>query len=302
MKKTKKSKRGFLLHAFGHKDLDYGKLAVCCALSIKTNLKNNSVTVVMDRGTKKWLDSSVPKDILKTAFDKIIISKEKFRSGKRRHFDSPWVSFKAEFNNQNRVLSYKYSPYDETILLDTDYIVMNDNFDHIWGCNDDMIMNHKAIDLQSNEFGAIEDQRLSNHGIPLYWATVVYFKKSPFTKRFFDLINYIREEYNFFQFLYGFKVGFYRNDFSFSIAAHIFNGYITTGFRSFPEESILTSYPKDTIAEVLDSKEIIFASHNVDEPWKSTLVNIKDMNVHIMNKRELIRVSEKFIGSCMEKL
>jgi hypothetical protein len=204
----KKNKRGFLLHAFGHKDLDYGKLAVCCALSIKSNLKNNNVTVIMDEGTKKWVYSSIPNDILKIAFDKIIISKEKFRSGKRKHFDSPWFTFRAEFNNQNRILSYKYSPYDETILLDTDYLVMSNYFDNIWDSREEVLINKKAIDLQGNEIDNILDQRLSNHGIPLYWATVVYFKKCKTAKIFFDLIEYIREEYNFFQFLYGFKEGF----------------------------------------------------------------------------------------------
>jgi len=298
----KKTKRGFLLHAFGNKDLDYGKLAVCCALSIKTNLQNNSVTVIMDEGTKTWLNTSFPKDILKTAFDKIIISKEKFQSGKRRHFDSPWINFKAEFNNQPRVLSYNYSPYDETILLDTDYIVMNDNFDYVWGSSEDLLINKKAVDLKGDIFGDISDQRLSNHGIPLYWATVVYFKKSPFAESFFNTVNYIREEYNFFQFLYGFKEGFYRNDFSFSIAAHILNGYVDKGIKSLPEHVILTSYQKDAIADLIDSGEIIFMSHNVDEPWKSTLVNVKDMNVHVMNKRELLRVSDDFIDSCLEKL
>jgi len=301
MKKQKKNKRGFLLHAFGSKELDYGKLAVCCALSIKTNLNNNSVAVVMDEGTKKWLTSSVPKDIIKVAFDRIIIPEEKFPNGKRRHFDSPWVNFKAEFNNQNRVLSYEYSPYDETILLDTDYIIMNDDFDQVWDNNEDLLMNKKAIDLKSNEFG-IEDKRISKHGIPMYWATSIYFKKSLFAKEFFRLVEYIREEYNFFQFLYGFKEGFYRNDFSFSIAVHIFNGYYTKGIKSFPIDSIITSYQKDVIAEMKDSKEFIFMSHNVDEPWKNTLVNIKDINVHIMNKRELLRVSDQFIDSCMEKL
>lgn len=300
--KTRELKRGYLLHVFGHKDLDYGKMAVCCALSIKSNLKHNHVTVVMDEGTKKWVTATLPKDILQAAFDKIIISKEKYASGKRRHFDSPWFNFKAEFNNQNRVLSYTYSPYEETIILDTDYIVMNNSLDSIWGNSDDLLINKKAIDLHTDEFGSIEDQRLSNHGIPMYWATIVYFKKSLYTKTFFDLINYIREEYNFFQFLYGFKEGFYRNDFSFSVAAHILNGYVSKGINSFPENAILTSYQKDTIAEVLDSKEIIFLAHNVKEPWKATLVNIKDMNVHVMNKRELLRVSDKFIDSCMEKI
>lgn len=302
MKQIKKNKRGFILYAFGNKDLDYGKLAVCCALSIKTNLKNNHITVVTDEGTKKWLDSSVSKTVLKTAFDNIIIPKEKFRSGKRRHQDSPWITFKAEFNNQNRVLAYKYSPYEETILIDTDYIVMNDNLDHVWGSNEDLMINNKAIDLESNIFGTIGDRRLSKHGIPMYWATVVYFKKSEYSKIFFDLVDYIREEYNFFQFLYEFSEGFYRNDFSFSIAAHILNGYVTDSVRSLPDSTLLMSYQQDGIAEVLDTNEIIFLAHNPKEPWKTTLVNIKDISVHIMNKRELLRFSDKLINLYMEKI
>jgi len=300
MKNKNETKRGFLLHAFGNKDLDYGKIAVCCALSIKTNLKNNSVTVIMNEGTEKWTRSTVPENIIEKAFDKIIISKDTFHVGKRRHFDSPWINFKAEFNNQPRVLSYKYSPYDETILLDTDYIVMNDNFDHVWGSTEDVLMNKDVIDLKSEKFDIV-DQRLSKHGIPMYWATAVYFRKSEFSKAFFDLVEYVKDEYNFFQFLYGFKPGFYRNDFSFSVAAHIIGGY-KSGIKSFPESKIITSYQKDGIVDVIDSNEILFLSNNVDEPWLDTLVNIKEMNVHIMNKRELLRVSDKFIECCMEKL
>jgi hypothetical protein len=297
-----KTKKGFLLHAFKSKEIDYVKLAICCALSIKTNLKNNNIAVLMDKGTKSWLYKSIPEKIIDIAFDEIIISQETFQVSKRKHFDTPWTQFKADFNNRSRFLSYKYSPYDETIILDTDYIVMNDMFDFVWNNREDLLINKKVVDLKNNEFENIEDLRLGDHGIPLYWATVVYFKKSPFSKAFFDLVDYIREEYNFFQFLYGFKPSFYRNDFSFSIAVHMMNGYIQNGIKSFTDDTILTSYQKDCIADVISSNEILFLSHNVDEPWKNTLVNINDRNVHIMNKRELLRLSDKFIELCMEKL
>lgn len=298
----KQNKRGFLLHAFGNKDIDYGKLAVCCALSIKTNLKNNHTTVVMDEGTQDWLQSSVPKDILSTAFDNIIIPEKAFQKGKRRHFDSPWFSFRAFFDNQSRAFSYEYSPYDETILIDADYWLMSDAFDNVWDVNCDFMMNRKAVDLQNNKFGTWIDQRLSKHGIPLYWATAVYFKKSEFARIFFDLVDYIREEYNFYQFLYEFTAGFYRNDFSFSIAAHIINGYMKDGIHSFPNKELIMSYQKDTIADVINADEIMFLSTNMNEEWKTTLVNMKGLDVHVMNKRELLRVSDKFIDLCMEKI
>jgi len=298
----KKNNKGYLIYAIGNKNLDYGKIALCCALSIKSNLKINHTSIIMDKWTKQWLETSIPKNILSTAFDNIIIPKETFQKGKRKHFDSPWVSFKADFNNQPRVFSYKYSPYDETIIIDSDFIVMNDNFDYVWDLNEDLLINHKAVDLQNDQFGDIKDKRISDHGIPLYWATVVYFRKSEMAKIFFDLVDYIRDEYNFFQFLYGFREGFYRNDFTFSIASHILSGYTSNGIKSFPEDVFNMSYQKDTIAKMIDSREIIFCSTNTDEEWKTTLVNMKDLNVHIMNKRELLRISDEFIESCMEKI
>ena len=164
------------------------------------------------------------------------------------------------------------------------------------------MMNYKASDLKHKKFGGILDQRISKYGIPMYWATIVYFKKSPFAEMFFDLVDYIRDEYNFFQFLYGFPLGFYRNDFSFSIASHILNGYIRGGIISLPEDTILTSYQKDGIAEVVSNDKIIFLSHSPKEEWKDTIVNIECMNVHIMNKKELQRVGDKYINLCMEKL
>jgi hypothetical protein len=135
----------------------------------------------------------------------------------------------------------------------------------------------------------------------MYWATLVYFKKSPYTETFFDLINYIKEEYNYFRFLYEFECDYYRNDFAFSIASHIMNGY-SHNQRSFPIDKIITSYQEDVIAKFIDSKEIIFMSWNLKERWKHILVNTKGMNIHVMNKHELLRISSDFIKSSLEKL
>jgi len=296
------NEKGFLLYANYSDNINYATLAVCCALSIKSSLVNNNVTVVLDKKTKSQLQKSHSKEIITKAFDNVIVTTKKFQSLKRRHFNTPWETFASTFNNKPRILAYNHSPYKETILLDTDVIVMNNDFDSIWGCDSDFLMNRKAIDLQGKPFGSIEDQKLSINGIPMYWATQVYFKKGKFSKTFFDLVNYIKDEYNYFRFLYEFPDGYYRNDYVFSIAAHVMNGYINGNQRSFPIDTILTSYQEDNIAYIKDSKELIFLSTNMDEKWKTVLVNVKDMNVHIMNKRELLRISDEFIRSCMEKL
>ena len=295
------NERGFLLYANHSDQINYPRLAICCALSIKTNLKNNSITVVLDNESKKYLDLH-PKEVVDKAFDNVIVTSNKFQAPIREHRNSPWSTFKTEFNNQHRISAYQHSPYKETILIDTDFIIANNELDSIWGCNEGFLMNRKAIDLQGNKFGSIEEERLGVNGIPMYWATIVYFKKCKFSKVFFNLVKYIKEEYDYFRFLYGFKGSYYRNDYSFSIAAHILNGFVYGGQKSFPNDTLITSYQEDEIAEIKDSKEFIVISSNMDEKWKSVLVNTKDMNVHFMNKYELVRISDKFIKSCMEKL
>ena len=254
----KNKTKGYLLHAFGYKDLDYTKLAVCCALSIKTHLIYNNITLVTDDPTYTWLFKSFDESLIRQLFDHIIIAKEKYVSEKRTHYDTPWHNFDIPFNNHNRALSYKYSPYDETILMDVDYIVMNNELDEVWNTPDDLLMNCKAIDLQTKVFGSIDDQRLGSYGIDIFNATLVYFKKTDFSKTFFDLITYIKEEYDFFQFLYGFKKGIYRNDFSYSIAVHIMSGCSSGGIRSFPNELLLTTYQQDSIAEIVTPNKFIF--------------------------------------------
>ena len=295
------NEKGFLLYANYSENIDYATLAVCCALSIKTNLKHNNITLVLDKKSKSQLFKKYSDDIIDSAFDNIIVTNKSFQTSNRKHVYTPWDHFISGFNNKHRILAYQHSPYQETILLDIDFLVMCDEFDSIWGCPDDFLMNREAVDLRDNRLDD-NDVYISQTGIPLYWATLVYFKKCEYSKTFFDLINFIKEEYSYFRFLYGFPEGYYRNDFSFSIAAHIMNGYEFGGQKSFPNDKIVTSYQEDSIACMKDSKEIIFMSTIMKEKWKSVLVNVKDMNVHVMNKIELMNISQDFIKSCMEKI
>lgn len=296
------NEKGFLLYANHSNNINYPRLAICCALAIKTNLKINNVTVVMDEESAKHMHDIHPQDLIDAAFDIIIVTNREHQSPIRTHSNSPWYTFKSKFNNKHRIHAYDQSLYEETILMDVDYIVMNDELDNVWGCNEDLLMNRKAIDLQGNKFGSILEERLEVNGIPMYWATLVYFKKSNFSKAFFDLVNYIKEEYNYFRFLYEFDGSYYRNDFAFSIAAHIMNGFEYGEQKSFPNDTIVTSYQEDEIAAIKDSKEFVLISTNMDEKWKSVLVNSDNTNIHFMNKAELFRISEDFIKSCMEKL
>ena len=288
----KKIKRGFLLFAFNNNEIDYIKMACCCALSIKSHLKYNHITLVTDNSIE-WVEKILSKETINNSFDNIIIVDSPNQNNIRTHFDSPWSKFKAPFINKNRSTAYEISPYEETILLDVDYLVMSDSLDMVWNNSEDFLINKNAVSLRNEKFHD-KEVKLSKDGIPMYWATLIYFKKSELAKRIFDLTTFIKDNYSFYKQLYKFPGKLFRNDYVFSIAVHIISGFINKGIKSFPQPVIKTMDQKDDIVEI-KKNYIIFLNHNPKEPWINNLVKFENIDVHIMNKRSFLRHSDTMI-------
>ena len=98
-------KRGALLFAFNNDAIDYYTMAVKTAKRINHFL-NLPVTIVTDKTT--------PNNNYQ--FDKVINV-----AGDLSNFrdEKIWI-------NKGRYQAYQFSPYDETLLLDTDYLVNSD--------------------------------------------------------------------------------------------------------------------------------------------------------------------------------
>lgn len=292
----KKVKKGFLLIAFITPQIDYIKMAYCCALSIKSHLENNHVSLITDKSSYNWLKKSLPNYKI---FDNIIIEPTPPQDNIRTFYDSPWSKFQSQFQNQNRSTAYELSPYEETILLDVDYLIMSNQLDLVWENKEDLLINKSAVNLRNEKFHK-KNIRLSDDGIPMYWATLIYFKKCEMVKIFFDLTIFIRDNYSFYKYLYNFPGNLYRNDYIFSMAMHIMNGFNETDINSFPIKSITTMDQVDDIVEV-NKDSILFLSNDTKQNWINTLVNLKNTDVHILNKRAFIRHSDKLIELFSER-
>ena len=291
----KKLKKGFLLIAFNNNEIDYIKLAISCALSIKRHLEYNHITLVTE--STNWLEKILSKVDIEKIFDNIIIVNPPNQKNIRTHYDSPWTKFKAPFLNNKRSSAYELSPYEETILVDVDYLVMSDSLDLVWGCDDDFLINKDATNLRNEKFHD-KEIRLYKDGIPMYWATLIYFKKSDLAKRIFDLTIFIKENYLFYKHLYKFPGKLFRNDYAFSIAIHIISGFIESDINSFPISTIKSMDQKDDIVDV-NKDDILFLSHDPEKPWINHLVKLQKTDVHILNKRSLLRHYEQIIKSFM---
>lgn len=296
-----KDKKGILIFAFNNPEIDYVKMACCCALSAKSHLDNIHVTLVTSEGDFAWANKSLTEEIASTAFDNVeFIIPPSSDDNIRTHYDSPWTKFKAPFINGNRVSAYEISPYEETLLIDVDYLILSNRLDLIWNNKADFLINKNAANLRNENFH-IKSRRLNPSGIPMYWATVIYFKKNEAAKKLFDLASFVKDHYSYYKNLYKFPGELLRNDYIFSIAMHILNGFIETDEYSFPIDSIKTMTQKDDIVEI-HNDSMLFLSNDDNEPWKNILVNVKNNDIHIMNKRAFIRNSETMIKTFLNNI
>ena len=202
--KSEKS-RGVVLFAFNNADTDYVKLTSNTIRLIQHNL-NLPVTLVT--GLTEVVDFAVDNVVRIESQG----GNTRFSSDANRH---------VQWRNFGRYLAYELSPYSETILLDTDYLVLDNSLLGYFKTEWDYLIPHRNINLGQDEFS----DTMGMYSLPFVWATVVMFRKTPKSEMLFDLVGRIQRNYNYYKMLYNIPATNYRNDYAFAIANYILNGY-----------------------------------------------------------------------------
>jgi hypothetical protein len=196
-------------------------------------------------------------------------------------FDNYRVSVQGEtvkWSNLGRYMAYQLSPYNKTILLDSDYLVFTDELTKIFDTDFDYRLWH------CNQTPT-EDRNLSMGpvSLPFVWATVVAFRKTPRAKMLFDLVERVQHNYSYYRALYNISPGNYRNDFAFAIANNILNGYNLAQDQSFPGSMLTIDTPIEYFR--VEGDRIVVKADK--KPWV-----LPRTDLHIMDKEFL--VSDKF--------
>ena len=146
-----------------------------------------------------------------------IIGGESSIKNKRYNTDSgefePW-------NNSGRHAAYELSPYDQTILLDSDYLIFDRNLLKIL----DTVQDY-TIARHNHFVGNTPSPLMGKYSLPTLWATVVIFNKTAKSQMLFDLVARIERNFIYYWRLYNISALNFRNDFAFTIADNIINGY-----------------------------------------------------------------------------
>ena len=288
--------RGILLFAHNNAKVNYTQLARLCAAFIRRNMPGVDICLVTDAVSKQvHLDLGGPP--LEKLFDRVILNEfdAEFQNV-RCYRDTQYYSVDEQFRNEDRTHAYELSPFDETLLLDTDYLVLSDHLNSVWGNPEDLLIGDTAIDLLHAPLTGAE-HRVNPFGIKLRWATVIFFRKGEKAKQVFDLVRHIKENWHFYQLTYNFPGKLYRNDYAFAIALHILGGFIEdeTFVPGLPEGPLLTALDTDQFYKLNSPTEATFFVNDRRETWKFYASRVKGINVHCMNKLSLLNNANEML-------
>ena len=289
-------KRGILTFALNNERIDYTQLAVACAAFARRNMADCNICLITDQQGLDWQSYKGHSDPRNYFTDIITIeeAQRQFRNN-RKFRDTRYYDVMDVFRNEARLTALDISPYDETLLIDSDYLILGNSLSAAWGSSEDVLLSPSATTLQHQPFADAE-HRLNPYGIPMYWATVMYFKKTERARLLFDLMQHVKDNWDFYQLTYDFPGTLFRNDYALSVAVHVLNGFEECDeFKSVPDAPLLTSFDYDQFLDIHAPSEVSFFVNDTAENWKFFVSRIKGVNVHCMNKLSLLNNMENIM-------
>ena len=257
--------RGAILFAFNNPKYDYYAMAEYTAKRINHFL-DLPVTLVTD-------ESSLPLKA-KYKFDKIVKVEP---DTKNKRDGVAWI-------NKGRYQAYELSPYDETLLLDADYMVNSKKVLTTFDLTEDFCCHDTTHFLM---YPNASQEFLSTYSYNTLWATVVAFRKTKRAKQIFECLQMIQTNYNYYGDLHSFIGGVYRNDYALTLALRIVNGHTILPGDIIPWNLIHvgknTSVYANTSKPFNTEYTVMYDHWNRGKIRKEYIV-MKDTDFHVMNK------------------
>jgi hypothetical protein len=254
---------GALIFAFNNEQTDYLSMAAWSAKNIHRHL-GIPVAVVTDYENPLG------------DFDYVVNTQA--QSGGQRYFSD--YDTNVTWHNTNRMDAYKLSPWDQTLVLDADYVVASKQLSTVLKSCQDFMCHRWARDVTGLQ--TFEDLNyFGNHRMPMWWATVMMFRRSAGTALLFDNMQMIRDNWTHYRNLYKNSNPTYRNDHALSIALNTLNGH-TLQVDGIPG-SLASITPEHRLTQLdADSYRVDFLTPDKKARW-ITLTQ----DFHAMGKQQL---------------
>lgn len=281
-------KKGVLIFAHNNREVDYSLLALIAGGLAKKHLKV-PVSIVTDESTLEWIKKGELFEKFDQVFDQLLLVERPDTNNVRKLSDGDNSSV-IPFINSNRYSAWDITPYERTLLIDSDFLIFSSLLNNYWDADHDVMIGHSMNDIRGDRAGVL-DKHISETSVHMYWATTVMFSKTTESKLFFDLVDYVKSNYKYYADLFRFDPTQFRNDIAFSVAHHILNGFEENHSSALP--AINTVIDKD-ILEIVNEKGTYFLINNLLDN-KYTLAKTNEVDVHVMNKQSIVRHSKELL-------
>ena len=185
------------------------------------------------------------------------------------------------WHNQSRVTAYDVSPWDRTLVLDADYVVASNNLKVVLESTQQFLCFSRAHDITGiNDFKGLNS--FGEVGMPMWWATVMCFDKSPVNQQIFDVMKMVRDNWTHYRKIYRINQSTYRNDHALSIALWLINGH-TLPIPSIPW-SMASLTPEHKLKKLdTDHYRVDFVTPEQQCCW----IDLQGQDFHAMGKQQL---------------
>ena len=267
--------RGLLIFAFNSLKFNYYDMARHSARRAKHFL-NLPVTLITDT-------DSLPEEYNDGTWDKVITVTP----------DKNNVRDWGQWINKGRYMAYELSPYDETILIDADYVINSDKLLKTFDIYDDFCCHDSARFFMRS--GNFPEPLSPNSYDDILWATVITFKKTKRAKQIFECLEMVQKNYEHYEQIHGFLNAGFRNDYALTLALRIANGHLDIARDFIPWH--LMHLGTNTLIYPNTEDEFNTEYTLVFDNWKRNkikkeYINIKDIDFHLINKELYTRIIE----------
>ena len=262
MMNTKKLQhdKGFLVYNFDTETTNYSKITKLCIEHLKHHMPDIPVAVCGDHveGCDIHIDM---KDV---------------KHNKRSYVHNN-DAVSETWLNLTRDKSFAISPFEQTILMDSDYIVLSDHLMTLFDSSSPFLMPDKIYNIKEDR---ISESYLGESKVLQKWATLVKFDKSDITEQFFQFWSNALKNYEYYMKLFKWKNdGTVWNDNAISIAHAQITDYNPLNTRFIVPWPVCFASFKCEIDSITMDQAII-------KDQKSAMSVNED--VHILNKQDLL--------------
>lgn len=263
---------GALIFAFNNERIDYVNMAAWNARRIKKYL-GIPVALITDHHTHAKANE----------FDLVITAQA--QPGGTRYFDD--YDQTVTWNNASRTDAYVLTPWDQTLVLDADYVVDSTNLLVVLESQKDFLCFRESYDMAAPIDQPPLLDTFGRYSFPMWWATVMMFRRSPMAEYIFDSMRMVKQNWQHYRDLYSIDKSTYRNDYALSIALGIVSGHtLKVDAIPWPMPNVLPGHRLER-----DGADwIIYFNNQQQQPRKMLF---RGMDFHAMGKQHL----EKIIAS-----